>query len=245
MFIPNNFNSTNIIKQTANASLIVQIITAIIDLFVLKYDLKEEDQILKELLIAELVVQIIEGGFYVWLVNSFDKVKNVTLYRYYDWAFTTPTMLLTLILYLIYLRYTEELDKNNNINKKNIILNYFTLIKENWKNIVQVILLNELMLLFGYLNEIGKINKHQSVIFGFIPFIMMFKIIYDKYAKYTKDGLFMFKYFVIVWGFYGFAALMSYTNKNISYNILDLFSKNFFGLYLSYVIYKRRINHQK
>lgn len=87
MFIPNNFNSTNIIKQTANASLIVQIITAIIDLFVLKYDLKEEDQILKELLIAELVVQIIEGGFYVWLVNSFDKVKNVTLYRYYDWAF--------------------------------------------------------------------------------------------------------------------------------------------------------------
>jgi hypothetical protein len=241
MIIP---NSTKIIKQTANASLLLQIITGIIDLFVLKYDLREEDQILKELLIAELSVQIVEGGFYVWLVNSFDKVENITVYRYYDWVFTTPVMLLTLILYLIYLRYTEELDNNikinKKINKKKIILNYFTLIKENWKNIVQVILLNESMLFFGYLNEIGKINKYQAVILGFIPFIMMFKIIYDNYAKYTKKGLFMFKYFVIVWGFYGIVALMDYSYKNISYNILDLFSKNFFGLYLSYKIYKNK-----
>lgn len=35
---------------------------------------------------------------------------------------------------------------------------------------------------------------------------------------------------------YGVAALMSYKIKNIMYNILDLFAKNFFGLYLGFVI---------
>ena len=37
---------------------------------------------------------------------------------------------------------------------------------------------------------------------------------------------------------YGVAALMNYRIKNIMYNVLDLFAKNFFGLYLGYVILK-------
>ena len=35
---------------------------------------------------------------------------------------------------------------------------------------------------------------------------------------------------------YGIAALMNYTTKNIMYNILDLFAKNFFGVYLGFVV---------
>jgi bacteriorhodopsin len=35
---------------------------------------------------------------------------------------------------------------------------------------------------------------------------------------------------------YGIAALMDYKTKNIMYNILDLFAKNFFGVYLGYVV---------
>ena len=49
--------------------------------------------------------------------------------------------------------------------------------------------------------------------------------------KYTKSGLLLFYYFVVVWALYGVAALMSYKWKNVGYNILDLFSKNFFGLF--------------
>jgi len=37
----------------------------------------------------------------------------------------------------------------------------------------------------------------------------------------------------IIWSFYGFFALLDYDKKNIGYNILDLLSKNLFGLLLS------------
>jgi bacteriorhodopsin len=40
----------------------------------------------------------------------------------------------------------------------------------------------------------------------------------------------------MVWFIYGLAALMSYKTKNIMYNILDLFAKNFFGIYLGIVV---------
>ena len=65
----------------------------------------------------------------------------------------------------------------------------------------------------------------------------MFYIIYDKFAKYTELGTTLFWYFLVVWSLYGVAACLSYKIKNISYNILDLFAKNFFGLFLAYVLY--------
>ena len=43
-------------------------------------------------------------------------------------------------------------------------------------------------------------------------------------------------YFFIIWFLYGIAALLNYKMKNIMYNILDLFAKNLFGIYLGYVI---------
>jgi len=34
---------------------------------------------------------------------------------------------------------------------------------------------------------------------GFIPFTLMFYLIYDNYAKYTELGKVAFVYFVVVW----------------------------------------------
>jgi bacteriorhodopsin len=64
----------------------------------------------------------------------------------------------------------------------------------------------------------------------------MFYVIYTKYAQFTSHGTSTFVYFVIVWGLYGVAALMSYKVKNVMYNILDLFAKNFFGLFLAFKV---------
>ena len=63
----------------------------------------------------------------------------------------------------------------------------------------------------------------------------------EKYAKYSEQGLILFWYFVSVWSLYGVAALFPYNLKNIFYNILDLFAKNFFGLYLAYIIWHNKI----
>jgi hypothetical protein len=224
--------SNNIIKTTAKASFYIQVITAILDILALNINLQEKDNILKQLLVLELAVQFIEGGFYYWLINSFDNVDNITKFRYHDWMFSTPTMLISLVVYLIYLRNVEE--------KNDIKLDFWELINEHKNIIIQIVILNELMLLFGYLGEIGKISNVKAVILGFIPFYMMFKIIYDNFAKYTKSGMMIFKYFVGIWALYGIAALTTYNIKNTSYNILDLFAKNILGLYYAYVVWINR-----
>lgn len=237
------------IKYTAFGSLFVQFITAIIDLFVLLSFTPKKYLVLKQLLLLEFIVQIVEGSFYVWLAFGINNIKNVTPYRYYDWFITTPTMLTTLSVYLIFLKNREELKnkeelKNINPNKlENIdeesVLNedFFSIIQRNAKVIIYILILNATMLAFGLLNEYHVLNKYLAVFLGFIPFIAMFYLIYENFAKYSKKGTTLFTYFAFVWSLYGVAALMSYHWKNIFYNILDLFAKNFFGLYLAYVLY--------
>ena len=40
-----------------------------------------------------------------------------------------------------------------------------------------------------------------------------------------------------IWSIYGIAALFNFKIKNAFYNILDIFSKNFYGLFLAYLVY--------
>ena len=93
------------------------------------------------------------------------------------------------------------------------------------------------MLLFGYLGEINLIPVLSGVLLGFIPFLIYYYIIYKKYAILSNDGLNIFLYFFIIWSLYGIVAVLPYKIKNMCYNILDLFSKNFFGIFLSYLLF--------
>jgi hypothetical protein len=92
------------------------------------------------------------------------------------------------------------------------------------------------MLLFGYLAEINLLGTISAVILGFIPFLIYYFIIYINYANRSNDGWKFFMYFFFFWSLYGIAALMPYNIKNAFYNILDVFSKNFFGVFLSYIL---------
>ncbi len=222
-------NSKYYFYVTLIISVIVQILTGLLEVGTLFVKVETPYMIIKQLLVLEVVVQIIEGFFYIWLVYNFNEVSNVTPKRYIDWAITTPTMLITLIIYLIYLKNKEE---NNDTTK----LELFNLISENAKPITNVLYLNWLMLIFGYLGEMKIISTLSGVILGFIPFLIYYYIIYVNYATQSKTGWKMFLYFFFFWSLYGFAALLPYYIKNTFYNILDLFAKNFFGLFLSYLI---------
>ena len=210
-------------------SIIVQIITGIIDIGATFVKVPSMYSLIRQLLILELVVQFLEGIFYVWLAYNFTKVLNVTPKRYIDWVITTPTMLITLMAYLIYLNKTAE----NTTNK----LEFFTLFKENSNIFIPVVLLNWLMLLFGYLGEMKIIPVLLGVFLGFIPFLIYYYIIYVNYVTENTSGYLLFWYFFCFWSLYGFAAVLPYYVKNSFYNILDLFAKNFFGLFLSYIIF--------
>ena len=209
-------------------SIIVQIITGIIEIGTFFVKVPTIYTIIRQLLLIELVVQILEGSFYIWLAFNFTKVLNVTPKRYIDWVITTPTMLITLIVYLIYLTKKDE-------NKTNE-LDFFTILKDNSNIIIPVVLLNWLMLLFGYLGEIRAIPVLLGVFLGFIPFLLYYYLIYVNYVTQSSSGYLLFWYFFFFWSLYGFVAVLPYYVKNSLYNILDLFAKNFFGIFLSYII---------
>ena len=209
-------------------SIIIQIVTGIIDIGAFFIKVPTMYSIIRQLLILELVVQFFEGTFYVWLAYNFTKVLNVTPKRYIDWVITTPTMLITLMIYLIYL--------NKKVENKTNELEFFTLLKDNSNVIIPVVVLNWLMLLFGYLGEMRIIPVLLGVILGFIPFLMYYYMIYVNYVTQNTNGYLLFWYFFFFWSLYGVVAVLPYYIKNSFYNILDLFAKNFFGIFLSYII---------
>ena len=225
----------DLVKKTAELSLAIQLLSGLISFNSYTIKVKEDHQILKEILYFENIVQTIEFIFYIWLKNKLKlsiALKTLSISRYYDWFFTTPTMLFSTI---VFLNYQEKVE--NNTLKKFTIKEFY---QNNSNDVKFITITNFLMLLSGYLGETNVISKDKSLIFGFIFFILSFKRIY-KYAEKSILGKKLYKILLIIWGLYGFAYLLSEEYKNISYNILDLFAKNFFGVYISLKIKENQL----
>ena len=209
-------------------SLLVQLIVGTIDYKALYLPLDPKDEILRDLLVVEIVVQVIEFLFYVWLIYYFSKVsRNITPVRYLDWAITTPLMLITLSAFLKH-------DGSTRMRLGDFLSNYKG-------SMITIVLLNAAMLLFGLIGEFGFLNVYLSTALGFIPFALNFKYIKETFLPSDEDKFknALFYWFVFFWALYGVFALMSYTIKNTGYNILDIFAKNFFGLFLAYVVWTK------
>ena len=224
----------NLLHSSLLFSIVVQVITGVIELLALFVKTAPGMALIKQLLGLEVAVQAVEGAFYAWLYYNIDHVKNITPKRYADWAITTPTMLVTLVAYIIYLNAPSS-DS----------LSLFQILRENATPIAQILVLNWLMLLFGYLGEVGVIPLVAGVALGFVPFIAYFYIMYERFihnannatgAILNSTSMKIYAYFLMFWSLYGIVAVLPYALKNTIYNVLDLFSKNFFGIFLSYLI---------
>jgi bacteriorhodopsin len=227
---------SSLLHSSLGFSIVVQLVTGVIELLALFVKTAPGMRLIKQLLGLEVAVQAVEGSFYAWLYYNIDRVKNITPKRYADWAITTPTMLVTLIAYIIYLNAASSSDS----------LSLIQILRENAVPITQILGLNWLMLLFGYLGEVGVIPLVTGVALGFVPFIAYFYIMYERFvandAIHNNNGisLKMYAYFLVAWSLYGIVAVLPYALKNTIYNVLDLFSKNFFGIFLSYLIVSKR-----
>ena len=206
----------------------VQVLVGTIDYLTINIKVSSTDEILKDLLRVELFVQAVEFVFYLWLIYYFSKVsQNITPFRYLDWAVTTPLMLITLSAFLNH-------DGSTPTRLTDFISNHKG-------SMITIVLLNAAMLFFGLIGEFGYLNPYISTALGFIPFVLNFKYIKDTFLPSSEDKTknALFYWFVFSWSLYGVFAVMNYTTKNTGYNILDIFSKNFFGLFLAYVIWSK------
>lgn len=240
-----NYTKKHILEITINASIIIQIITGIITLGSFLIKLASQHMILYDIMLMETIVQFVELSFYLlisyYLVNI--SISNVAALRYFDWVFTTPVMLLTTIMFFDYKNKQVKESMVDTINEekedKHDDSQAILFVKENKRNIVLILVYNFLMLLFGYLGEIGSINLYLSNVIGFVFFGLAFYTIWSNYVKESTVLINhqLFYFIFIVWALYGVAALASPFIKNIGYNLLDIVAKNFYGLFIFYQIY--------
>lgn len=248
---------------TVKASIIVQIITGVITLGAIFFKLAPKDMILHDIILMETIVQFVELAFYIFISYYLVKisVSGVTPLRYFDWVFTTPTMLLSTIMFFDYKNKQKEApddkdkskglkepmstinDKSKELKEPKTGLRFTEFVKENKATVLRMFAYNFLMLMFGYLGETGRINLYMANIIGFVFFGLTFYTIWSNYVKgYTAlINHQLFYFMLIVWALYGITALMSPLLKNIGYNFLDIIAKNFYGLFIFYQIYLTRI----
>ena len=218
------------LKFTYYFSVIVQIIALAFQNYGLNYTVTPEHEPLKYALKLEYYVSIIELLVYIWIGMILSKINDITPRRYIDWVITTSILLITTSILLIY----EKQKQDGFIEKKSAE----EMIVENEETLIKISVANLLMLLFGFLGETKRINKYAGLIVGLVFFIYGFYTIYDSFAKQTTFGVQFFAVFTIVWILYAVAYLMNPILKNSMYNILDLISKNVFGIYLMYRVYQ-------
>lgn len=169
----------------------------------------------RNILNLETCISIVAAFFYGVFMNkvNVDKInyKEINVNRYVDWAITTPIMLLVLVLAFCY-----------NIDKK-VTLSSFLII----------LILNYGMLSFGFMGENKIMDKMNANIVGFVFFVGLYYYIYHVYIRGYNvfDNNILYLAFLILWSLYGVAYWMNEKDKNVSYNILDLFSKCFVGIF--------------
>ena len=142
------------------------------------------------------------------------KGESPIVYRYIDWILTVPLQIIEFYL----------------------ILSVATKIPPNV--FYKLLGASILMIVFGFLGETRQINKYTGFAAGMSFFIYVFYTIYDTFAKHSEFGNKLFMVFTFIWFLYAVAYLMNPVIKNTMYNILDLISKNAFGIYLMYRVYQ-------
>jgi hypothetical protein len=216
------------IQITTIASLIVQVITGYIGAYGLTLPIQSKDKILKQVLGLEMLVQGIEFIFYLSFLAA-PSIMSLTQRRYHDWFLSTPVMLFTTALYFYYVNNIEE---SKSVEPEKSDINTF--IVENGRSIAIFIILNFAMLLFGYLGELGMIDKWLAFWLGSAALVGSFATIYRSFADKSEKTKRIFWIMFGLWAMYGVAFLGAPVPKNIGYTVLDLFAKNFFGVFLTY-----------
>jgi bacteriorhodopsin len=210
-------------------------------------------------LTMENVVQVVEIIFYHWYrwlaagsAAVASGARDIAWIRYIDWMFTTPVMLVSTALFFEWQR--RESGKKNGTDDSAFSL--WNWLGENQSAIWAMVLSNGIMLGVGFLQEMGILDIVTSSVLGFAALGISFWVlgrlrpssvggdgvdgsgVKSKLLGNGEGGLagWMYPFMYVVWALYGVAAMLPSLWKNVMYNVLDLFSKNFYGMYVSWII---------
>ena len=188
---------------------------------------------LKYALNIEFLVSIVELLVYFWIGFSLNNYNSVMSKRYLDWFITTNFLMITFSLLFIFF---NERQKDKSVEETQKVNDKKSLIDDNLRSFSPILFFNNLMLLVGYMGEKKVISKYYSTSIGFVFFILSFYYLYNSFAKFTFIGRRILYVLVFVWALYGVAHTFQDKWKNTCYNLLDLVSKNAFGVILVFML---------
>lgn len=206
--------TTDWVRRTARWSLIAQFVLGLVSLIGFIRLPESDDTFVWSLLVADVAVQVLEASFYIIFTCCIKKI--LTWYRYIDWYMSTPVMLISYIGFLAYL------------DDSSLTLTGFT--SRYSSDLLFVVLMNSIMLSFGLCSELQWIPTRIAIPLGSIALIATFSAIYVRVGYATVGGALFLTFVFIIWLLYGVAACLSYTSKNVMYNVLDIVSKNLYGV---------------
>ena len=202
---------SRLVYRSAVASLLVQVVVG--GVTAAGFFLEDVSADLQTILAFEFSSQVVEFLWYLVVVCRDREIRTWT--RYLDWVLSTPVMLTSTALFF-QLRRDEELLSVVESPALWLCLG-----------------LNWLMLAFGLLMEVTPtFSRFAGLAFGGAAFVGSFTMLsrFVDAADTLSLGLFVTMYGV--WALYGVAAALPEVPKNVSYNALDIVSKNFYGVFL-------------
>ena len=208
------------VVRSAQASLAVQVVTGIVT--AVGIALPQASGI-QTILAIESASQVVEFVYYAVAVARYGGAIQ-TWTRYVDWFLSTPVMILSTCMFFEHRRGGEVLD-----------------VLTARADFYLAATLNALMLAFGLGAELAVLPRDVGLVCGGYAFVGTWTMV----ARTVDDGdpLSMALFYTIyaVWFLYGVAAALPYRWKNVGYNLLDLVSKNFYGIFLFvYVLVDQR-----
>ncbi|OUU50592.1 MAG: hypothetical protein CBC12_05215 [Candidatus Puniceispirillum sp. TMED52] len=212
-------SSRNLVQKTASASLAVQFlagITTIATFFIPGPTNYEYTNDVKLIVGIEGASQVVEFIYYFVAVMFF-KGDISTWTRYIDWYISTPVMLLSTAMFFVH-------------RARGDILSVLDI--QNSPHMFTAFALNALMLSFGLAMELNTIPRVIGVGFGTLAFTASFSFV-GRYVDDTDSMSYILFWCIFgVWLMYGAAATFPYIPRNVMYNLLDIVSKNFYGVFL-------------
>ena len=217
-----NLNDPRLVDKTALWSLYAQIILGLFS-FVGFVRIDGAEDVLVALLVSDIVVQGIEFIFYLIFIRL---TAKRTIYRYVDWYISTPIMLISTAILLEFFA-TEATEGTVTLSS------FFS---DYTNETIYIVSMNAIMLSCGLLAEIFAENRlfaNSLITLGTLAFAASFIVLYTEFGIKTTDGLILLSIMCFIWSLYGVAALLNYVPKNVLYNILDIFAKNFYGTFIA------------
>lgn len=165
------------------------------------------------ILALEVGSQVVEFLWYVVAVCRFRKILTWT--RYIDWFLSTPVMLVSTGMFFLLRRDENVMDVFGRGDM-------WICLAFNW-----------LMLSLGLLLEVRFASRFVGVGLGGLSLVASFTFL-GRLIGEGDDPWSLGLYYGVyaVWFLYGVAALFPYEPKNIMYNVLDVISKNGYGVVL-------------